>query len=65
MEVRNNYGVAIDYDTAENMMDCIIMERLHNELSPCSEQVFFSAYCEAHEKAYGEEWELAKENPVY
>ena len=65
MEVRNDYGVAIDYDMAVAMMDCYIMEQLHNEIAPCTEQEFFDAYADAHERKYREEWELAKENPVY
>ena len=46
-------------------MDDEICEELHNLLAPCSDQEFFSAYEKAHEKKYGEEWELSKENPCW
>ncbi len=68
--VTNDYGVDIDYDIAVNMMDDEIREQLHEELvmqsdQDCTEQKFFDEYCKAHEDKYGEEWELAKENPCY
>ena len=68
--VTNDYGVDIDYDIAVNMMDDEIREQLHEELvmqsdEDCTEQKFFDEYCKAHEEKYGEEWELAKENPCY
>ena len=63
--VVNEYGVEIDYDSAVNLMDDELCERLSDELAPCSNQEFFDAYCEAHEEKYGEPWELAKANPVY
>ena len=30
-----------------------------------TEQEFFTAYEEAHEKKFGEAWELSKANPVW
>lgn len=68
--VTNDYGVDIDYDIAVNMMDDEIREQLHQKLvmqsdADCTEQKFFDEYCKAHEDKYGEEWELAKENPCY
>ncbi|MEE1318309.1 MAG: helix-turn-helix transcriptional regulator [Ruminococcus sp.] len=68
--VTNDYGIDIDYDIAVNMMDDEIREQLHEELvmqsdQDCTEQKFFDEYCKAHEEKYGEEWELAKENPCY
>lgn len=68
--VTNDYGVDIDYDIAVNMMDDEIREQLHEKLvmqsdEDCTEQKFFDEYCKAHEEKYGEEWELAKENPCY
>lgn len=68
--VTNNYGVDIDYDVAVNLMDDKIREQLHEKLvmqsdEDCTEQKFFDEYCKAHEEKYGEEWELAKENPCY
>ena len=68
--VTNDYGVDIDYDVAVNLMDDEIREQLHEKLvmqsdEDCTEQKFFDEYCKAHEETYGEEWELAKENPCY
>lgn len=63
--VINLGGVPIRYEAAVELMDDEIREELHCELSPCSEQKFFTAYEKAHEKKYGELWELSKENPVW
>lgn len=63
--VTNGYGVDIDFDIAVNLMDDEIREELNDILAPCTEQNFFDEYCIAHEEKYGEEWELAKENPCY
>ena len=68
--VTNDYGVDIDYDVAVNLMDDEIREQLHEKLvmqsdEDCTEQKFFDEYCKAYEDKYGEEWELAKENPCY
>lgn len=64
-KVVNGYGYELDYDAAVNLMDDEIREELHMEIAPCTEQEFFDAYCKAHEGKFGEEWELAKENPVW
>lgn len=64
-DVVNKNGKKIDFELAVNLMDDELRENLHTELSPCSEQVFFTAYEKAHEEKYGEEWELSKSNPVY
>ena len=63
--VLNDYNVEIDYETAVQLMDDDLREELHANLAPCTNQKFFEAYCEAYEEKYGEEWELAKKNPVY
>lgn len=65
MTVKNFWDVEIDFDNAVTYMDDDIREELHEELAPCAEQDFFDKYCEAHEAKFGEEWELAKENPCY
>ena len=65
MTVKNNYGVEIEWSTAVNLMDDDLREELNAELAPCTEQEFFEAYEKAHENKFGEEWELAKENPCY
>ena len=65
MKVMNNYGTEIEWNTAVNLMDDDLREELSADLAPCTEQEFFEAYEKAHENKFGEEWELAKENPCY
>ena len=65
MTVKNNYGVEIEWNTAVQLMDDDLREELSADLAPCTEQEFFEAYAKAHENKFGEEWELAKENPCY
>lgn len=61
--VINFYDVKIDFDVAVNLMDDKIREEIHMNLTPCTAQEFFDAYCEAHEIKFGEEFECAKKNP--
>ena len=63
--VINSWGNEIDYDVAVAMMDDEIRERLHNEIAPCTEQEFFTAYADAHKEQFGEDWILDTENPCY
>lgn len=63
--VKNTYGVELDFEAAVNIMDEDICEELHWQIAPCSDQEFFEAYCKAHEFKFDEEFELAKENPVW
>lgn len=65
MKVININGTWIDYDAAVALMDDELCEELNGELSPCTEQEFFSAYEAAHAAKFGDEWELSKENPCY
>ena len=65
MEVINLAGQKIDFDAASALMDDEVMEKVHMTFAPCSEQEFFTEYEKAHEKKYGEKWELSKENPVW
>lgn len=62
--VINRAGTQIYFDAAVNFMDDEIREDLHSE-GYDTEQEFFSAYEDAHEEKYGEEWELSKENPTW
>lgn len=62
--VVNGAGVTIDYEEAVNYMDRDICEYLHSKMAPCTDQEFFDAYVKEHEKKFGEEFELNKENPV-
>lgn len=63
--VINSYGVQIDYDAAVELMDEEIREEVAADLSPCTEQEFFTEYAKRHAEKYGEEWELDKSNPVW
>lgn len=65
MTVKNNYGTEIEWNAALALMDDDLREELSADLAPCTEQEFFEAYSKAHEDKFGEEWELAKENPCY
>ena len=64
MTIRNQYNVAIDFDTAVNMMDDAIREQIHAEGIDDAQQ-FFDTYAAAHFDKYGEAWELDKPHPVY
>lgn len=63
MLVCNMNGVSLDYDNAVNYMDDELCEQLYDELAPCSEQQFFTAYEQAHLDKFGEVWEFSKFNP--
>lgn len=65
MTVKNFWGVEINYDVAVQMMEDDLREEIHAYLAPCTEQEFFDEYAKRHEEKFGEEWELAKENPCY
>lgn len=65
VKVANVSGKEIDYDAAVNQMDDELREQLHGQLSPCTEQEFFTAYELAHLNKFGEVWEMSKENPVW
>lgn len=62
--VYNLNGTKVNYDYAVEMMDDEIREELHGEISPCSNQEFFTAYEHKHYLKYGELWEFSKENPT-
>lgn len=40
------------YSAAVALMDDEIREKLHDELSPCTDEEFLTAYMEEHEKKY-------------
>ena len=61
-KVANQYGKEIEFEAAMNIADSGIIEELHFEMTPCTEQEFFNAYCEAHEAKYGEDFEPNKLN---
>jgi len=64
-KVVNAYGEEICYNVAVELMDDEIREEIHADLAPCTDQEFFDEYAKRHEEKFGEEWELAKENPCY
>ncbi len=64
MKVINKAGAQVDYNAAVELMDDGLREELASE-DWANEQAFFTAYEDAHEKKFGEEWELSKENPTY
>lgn len=41
-----------------SFMDEDIRDELHNELAPCTNEEFLSAYCKKHADKYGEEFEI-------
>lgn len=61
MKVINKNGTEINFESALELMNSEICE----SLEACNEQEFFTAYEKAHEKKYGDEWELSKANPTY
>ena len=64
-KIINANGTEIDYNAAVALMDDDICAELNDKIAPCTDQEFFSAYEQAHEAKYGEEWELSKANPCY
>lgn len=65
MKVVNKNGYELDFDAAVDFMDDEIREKLYDKVAPCTEQEFFTAYEEEHEKATGEEWFLSDSNPTW
>lgn len=64
MKVININGCEIDFEASVNFMDDEIRKALNCELSPCTDQEFFTAYEKAHAAKYGEvDWEFSKPNP--
>lgn len=54
-----------EWDAIVETMDDEIREGIHEEISPCTNQEFFTAYVTAHEAKYGAQWELDKANPAW
>lgn len=52
--VLNDNGNWVNYEDAVFYMDDDLREEIHDELAPCKDQAFFDAYCERHEKKFGE-----------
>ena len=63
MKIKNYYGKRFEWKLVVDFMDDALREKLHHDLAPCSEQVFFDTYCKAHLEKFGEEFEFNKLNP--
>ena len=63
--VVNSCGEEVDFEASITYMDEEIREKLHEEISPCTEQEFFNAYCKTHLEKYHAEWFLNVPNPVW
>lgn len=62
-DVINASGKAIDFEAAAALMDDDLRDEIAGTVD--TEQEFFAAYEKAHEKKFGEPWELSKANPVW
>ena len=51
-------GYSVDFNACVQLMNDEIREKLNREIGECTEQEFLNAYCEEHEKKYGEEFEV-------
>ena len=47
-----------NWDAIVNLMDDDIREDLHNEIAPCGNAIFLTAYCDRHFDEFGEEFEI-------
>lgn len=63
--VINRAGVEIDYYAAVSRMDEELLWELSWTMESCTEQEFFSAYEDYHERIYDHEWSLSKADPVW
>jgi hypothetical protein len=54
--VKNMDGKEVYWDAAVALMDDDIREQLHEEMAPCTDQEFFTAYEKAHKEKFGEEF---------
>lgn len=55
-------GRLIDWYDVVDLMDPELVEELHSQLEPTTEQALFTAYEAAHLIAYGELWGPSKTN---
>lgn len=63
--VENEYGVTPYYNVAVSLMDGELQNEIAWDFAPCTAQEFFDEYCKRHKEKFGEEFELAKQNPCY
>jgi len=57
--IKYYYEYPENWDAIVNLMDDDIREEIHNDLAPCGNMIFLTAYCEAHRTKYGEDFEIA------
>lgn len=65
MTVINQYGVEIDYEVAEGLMDDDLREFIAYNVWTESNQEFFDLYCTHHLNKFGCEFELNTATPQY
>ena len=63
--VTNAFGVEINYNEAERLMNGALRTEMNVEREWSSAQEFFDAYAERHQKTFGETWILSEVNPQY
>jgi len=63
--VINDAGYCLNFPAAVDLMDDDLREKLNNQQSWPSSQVYFEAYETAHRVKFDEVWELSKANPVW
>ena len=54
VKVHDICGNEVFFEAATALMDDEIRESVHADLAPCTEQEFFTEYCERHFAKYGE-----------
>lgn len=54
IKVADEHGNKIYFSAAIALMDDEIREEVHADMSPCTEQDFFTEYCKRHFAKYGE-----------
>ena len=63
--VKNEHGIEFKMDAVLNMMDLELNQELHGQYNFDNDQELFDTYAKAYEEKFGEEWELAKPNPIW
>ena len=49
-------GSVPNWESIVNLMDDELRERVHSDISPCTEAEFLKSYMELHKEKYGEEF---------
>lgn len=56
MMIKNEQGVAINYEAAVKRMDKELKKELQAKLGTCDEITFFTAYCKSHRAKFHKEF---------